>query len=76
MVGRFTGIFAGYERREGQRGEYYILRFLDEKGKIFECIAKDDFDTIICLDRLQEVDFVAEVDIRGTYSKITFLGLS
>lgn len=76
MVGKFTGIFAGYEKRNGKNGEYYILRFLDEKGKLFECIAKDDFDTIVCLDRLQEVDFVAEVDIRSTYSKITFLGIS
>lgn len=76
MVGQFKGIFAGYEKRKGQRGEYIILRFLDEKGKLFECIAKDDFDTIICLDRLQEVDFEAEVDIKGAYSKITFLGIS
>ena len=75
MQGKFTGIFAGYEKRTGKNGEYYILRFLDEKGKIFECIARDDFDTIICLDRLQEVDFVADVDIRETYTKVTFKGL-
>lgn len=75
MVGQFRGIFAGYERRKGQRGEYYILRFLDERGKLFECIAKDDFDTVICLDRLKEFDFLAEVDVKNTFTKITFLGL-
>lgn len=75
MVGHFTGILAGYEKKTGKNGEYYILRFLDERGKIFECIARDDFDTIICLDRLQEVDFLAEVEIRDSYTKITFKGL-
>ena len=75
MVGRFTGIFTGYEKRIGRNGEYYILRFLDERGKLFECIARDDLDTIICLDRLQEVEFLAEIDIRSTYTKVTFKGL-
>lgn len=75
MVGKFTGIFAGYEKRNGKNGEYYILRFLDETGKLFECISKNDFDTIVCLDRLQEVDFVADVDIKPSYTKVTFRGL-
>lgn len=75
MVGHFTGIFAGHEKKAGKNGDYYILRFLDENGKLFECIAKDDLDTIVCLDRLQEVDFIAEVDIGRTYTKITFKGL-
>jgi len=74
MVGRFTGIFTGYEKKNGKGGEYAIVRFLDERGKIFECIARD-FDTLDCMQRLEEVDFVAEVDIRNTYTKITFLGL-
>jgi len=73
-MGKFKGIFAGYERREGKNGEYYIVRFLDEKGKIFECIAKDDFETVVCLERLQEVDFEAEIDVKGPYTRIIFHG--
>lgn len=75
MVGHFTGIFTGYERKQGQRGEYAIVRFLDERGKIFECIARDGIDTISCLERLENVDFIAEIDVRDSYTKITFLGL-
>ena len=75
MIGRFTGIFAGYERRTGKNGEYFILRFLDETGKLFECIARNDFDTIVCLDRLQEAEFIADVEIKPAYTKVTFKGL-
>lgn len=75
MVGHFTGIFTGFEKKKGKRGEYAILRFLDERGKIFECIARDDFDTISCLERLEKVDFIAEIDVKDSYTKITFLGL-
>ena len=77
MVGHFTGIFTGYERKQGQRGEYAIVRFLDERGKIFECIVRnlDVIETISCLERLERVDFIADVDTRDSYTKITFLGL-
>jgi len=74
MVGHFSGVYTGYEKRIGKGGEYAIVRFLDEKGKIFECISKD-FETLECLERLEQVDFVAEIELRNTYTKITFMGL-
>ncbi len=75
MLGHFSGIFTGYEKKTGKNGEYYIIRFLDERGKIFECIARDDFDTIICLDRLQEVDFIAEVETGRYGTSVIYKGL-
>lgn len=74
MVGHFTGIFTGYEKKNGKAGEYAIVRFLDERGKIFECIARD-FETLNCLERLEQVDFIAEIDVKNSYTSITFLGL-
>ena len=77
MVGYFTGIFTGMEKRNGQRGEYAIVRFLDDCGKIFECVARgsDVIETISCLEKLEKVVFRADVDTRDSYTKITFLGL-
>lgn len=75
MVGRFTGIFVGCERRKGKRGEYAIVRFLDdERGKVFECIARgSNIDDLNCLQKLEQVEFIADVET-GEYTKITFLG--
>lgn len=74
MVGRFSGVFAGCEKKKGKRGEYYILRFLDECGKVFECVSRDD-DTISCLERLDKIDFMADIETRDSYTRITFLGI-
>lgn len=75
MVGCFTGIFVGMEKRKGKRGEYYVLRFLDEQGKVFECFTKD-FEVASCLEKLEKIDFVADVETRDAYTRITFLGIS
>jgi len=74
MLGKFTGIFVGSEKRKGKRGEYYVLRFLDERGKVFECFTKD-FEVASCLEKLEEIDFMADIETKDSYTKITFLGI-
>ena len=77
MIGQFEGIFVGIEGKEGKNGIYYIVRVLDEKGQVFESIAREDsvVSELLSLEKLSKINFKAEIEKRFNYTNIKFLGV-